>query len=301
MTDTPDSALALNSSTSSGLSGAQIVQEMQKYIGDSYVFGAAGPTTFDCSGLVQYGLEQLGMSNVPRTSEAQYAWTSHVSGPPVAGELVFENFPGEVSPGHVGIAINATQMIDAPFTGAKVRVDPIDTAALVGYGVVPSSTVSASDDSSISTDSILSNPLSPSSWISAIGSALGKLFPGGFETDAEHLGERIGFIFFGFVLVIFGIIIFAKNGTKRLPSVMPQSTKGDSDESDSDSEDGSDTDSGSDHTVLSPPEENVNEAGVRNPQPAQTHPMERTVKETRGAGAARSVGIDDAIEAAAIA
>jgi cell wall-associated NlpC family hydrolase len=289
MTDTPDSALALNSSTSSGLSGAQIVQEMQKYIGDEYVFGAAGPTTFDCSGLVQYGLEQLGMQNVPRTSEAQYTWTSHVSGPPVAGELVFENFPGEASPGHVGIAINATQMIDAPFTGAKVRVDPIDTAALVGYGVVPTSTVSASDDSSISTDSILSNPLSPSSWINAIKGALNSLLPGGFETDVEHLGERIGFIFFGFVLVIFGIVIFAKNGTKHLPSVMPQSTKGDSSESDDNGQSGTDNDSDSSTTVLSPEKEEV-----KQPPAKQTAPAAET-------SAVRSVGIDDAIEAAAIA
>jgi hypothetical protein len=295
MTDTPDNALAPNSSTSSGLSGAQIVAEMQKFIGDEYVYGAAGPTTFDCSGLVQYGLEQLGLSNVPRTSEAQYSWVSKTS-TPVAGELVFENFPGEVSPGHVGIAINATQMIDAPFTGAKVRVDPIDKQALVGYGVIPTSSVDASDN--ITTDSILSNPLSPSSWISAIGGALSKLWPGGFEQDAEKLGQRVMFWIGGFILVIFGIVIFARDHKS--------SGRSGSNGTDNSSQDGSDSDSGGSPGMVSSPEKvdssSPNELGVHNAQDRrQTHPMERTVKETRGAGAARDVGVSDALEAAALA
>jgi hypothetical protein len=278
MPTTPDSALAPNSSTSQGLTGAQIVQEMQKFIGDTYVFGAAGPTTFDCSGLVQYGLTQLGLSNVPRTSESQFGWAQKVSGPPVAGELVFENFPGEASPGHVGIAINATQMIDAPHTGAKVRVDPIDKAALVGYGVVPTSSVSASDNTNISTDSILSNPLSPSSWISAIGGALGKLFPGGFEQDAEKLGQRIMFLVGGFILVIFGIIIFARDHKSSSGGSV-------SNGSDNSGQDGSASDSsGSNRVSSSPPKEVEKEA----PKEAE-------------AGAARSVGIEDAVEMAALA
>ena len=299
MTDTPDSALAPNSSTSSGLSGAQIVQEMQKFIGDEYVYGAAGPTTFDCSGLVQYGLTQLGLSNVPRTSEAQYAWAQKVSGPPVAGELVFENFPGEVSPGHVGVAINATQMIDAPFTGAKVRVDPIDKAALVGYGQVPTSTVDSSDN--ITTDSILSNPLSPSSWISAIGAGLSKLWPGGFEQDAEKLVQRLAFLVGGFILVIFGIVIFVKDHKSSGGSA--------SNGIDNSSQNGSSSDSGGSSDIHASEKEEVNEAGISNAsdrRPRRNSGRVISAKDARnatpaGEGAVRSVGIDDAIEAAAMA
>src|SRR5580692_253289 len=86
------------------ISGAEIVTEVEKFVGDSYVYGAAGPSTFDCSGLVQYVLTTLGVQNVPRTSEDQYAWVDKVSQQQLQpGDLVFAQFPGDnASPGHVG-------------------------------------------------------------------------------------------------------------------------------------------------------------------------------------------------------
>jgi len=63
----------------SGISGNDIVVEAEKFRGDPYVWGAAGPSSFDCSGLVQYTLQRLGVKNVPRTSEDQWNWVEKIS------------------------------------------------------------------------------------------------------------------------------------------------------------------------------------------------------------------------------
>jgi hypothetical protein len=109
--------------------GEQAVSEAQKFLGVPYLWGGTNPSVgVDCSGLVQDVYKTLGIS-LPRTSEQQAA--TGVAVPSVAdaqpGDLVF--FPGSdgtaAAPGHVGIYIGNGEMIDAPYTGAKVRVDPV--------------------------------------------------------------------------------------------------------------------------------------------------------------------------------
>jgi cell wall-associated NlpC family hydrolase len=118
----------LGVSTSMNL-GEQAVSEAQKFLGVPYLWGGTNPSVgVDCSGLVQDVYKTLGIS-LPRTSEQQAA--TGVAVPSVAdaqpGDLVF--FPGSdgtaAAPGHVGIYIGNGEMIDAPYTGAKVRVDPV--------------------------------------------------------------------------------------------------------------------------------------------------------------------------------
>ncbi len=118
----------LGVSTSMNL-GEQAVSEAQKFLGVPYLWGGTNPSVgVDCSGLVQDVYKALGIS-LPRTSEQQAA--TGVAVPSVAdaqpGDLVF--FPGSdgtaAAPGHVGIYIGNGEMIDAPYTGAKVRVDPV--------------------------------------------------------------------------------------------------------------------------------------------------------------------------------
>ena len=43
----------------------------QRQSGDPYVYGAAGPDAFDCSGLIEYATQNAGLRGVPRTSDAQ--------------------------------------------------------------------------------------------------------------------------------------------------------------------------------------------------------------------------------------
>lgn len=127
---------------SGGLVGAQaFVKEVEKFIGTPYVWGGASPRGFDCSGLVEYALQQLGIKNVPRTSEAQYAWTLPVPKSKVQpGDLVF--FAGSdgtaTSPGHVAIYVGNGQIVQAPHTGADVDKIPLSEAGTpVGYGRIP--------------------------------------------------------------------------------------------------------------------------------------------------------------------
>jgi hypothetical protein len=135
--------------STAGLLGTQIVQEAEKFRGDPYVWGAVGPASFDCSGLVKYTLERLGVKNVPRTSEDQWNWVDRIpasqAGP---GDLVFFTGADGTPPGHVGILVSGgnaqhgPQMIDAPHTGSVVSIQGFAPGAsgdmhVVGYGRVP--------------------------------------------------------------------------------------------------------------------------------------------------------------------
>ncbi len=112
---------------------ATAIQLAVSQIGTPYVWGGSSPDNgFDCSGLVQWAYGAAGVS-LPRTSEAQWADLSHIApGTPLqAGDLVFFE-PAPDGPGHVGIYLGGNLMIDAPHTGANVRIDAIDMSSYVG-------------------------------------------------------------------------------------------------------------------------------------------------------------------------
>lgn len=91
--------------------------------GKPYVYGATGPYSFDCSGLVQYVFRQLGR-NLPRTAEAQYEASVHVAqSAKQPGDLIFFGSPGSIY--HVGIYAGNGYMWAAPETGGVVSLRPI--------------------------------------------------------------------------------------------------------------------------------------------------------------------------------
>ncbi len=147
-------------------SASAFIAEALAQVGKPYIYGAAGPNEFDCSGLVHYCLNQVGIDNCPRNSEDQWAWCEQ-SGTVIPeqglipGCLIFEQWPGDdPAPGHVVIFyqivsatysyppplnlpvvtfINSGLVIEAPHTGAFVQVrlwTPGETEQ-VGYGKVP--------------------------------------------------------------------------------------------------------------------------------------------------------------------
>ncbi|HEY3108138.1 MAG TPA: C40 family peptidase [Chloroflexota bacterium] len=106
-------------------------------VGSPYVFGGSSPVTgFDCSGLVHWVLEQLGV-DVGRTAAAQYGYGQPVAPPDLQpGDLVF--FANTYMPGlsHVGIYVGDGQFVDAGTERTGVRRaslgDPYWAARFVG-------------------------------------------------------------------------------------------------------------------------------------------------------------------------
>ncbi|MGR8008832.1 NlpC/P60 family protein [Streptomyces hypolithicus] len=107
---------------------AQAVSFAYGAIGKPYVWGATGPSAFDCSGLTQAAWKAAGVS-LPRTTYTQINAGRRVSRADLApGDLLF--FYSGIS--HVGLYIGDGQMIHAPRPGAPVRVAPIDQMPFAG-------------------------------------------------------------------------------------------------------------------------------------------------------------------------
>ena len=104
-------------------SQGSVVEYALSRIGCPYVWGAAGPDAFDCSGLVRWAYLQVGMS-LPHQTEALY--NAAKARLPVSqaqpGDVLWVGY-GDGYNGHVGIACNAggTHYVHAPTFGARVR------------------------------------------------------------------------------------------------------------------------------------------------------------------------------------
>jgi cell wall-associated NlpC family hydrolase len=101
--------------------------------GMSYVWGATGPTTFDCSGLTQWAYEQAGVS-IPRTSRQQYASLPKVPLDRLQpGDLVFyANGSQPSSIHHVALYLGGGKVLHAPHTGDVVREAGVAMSGLYG-------------------------------------------------------------------------------------------------------------------------------------------------------------------------
>lgn len=90
-------------------------------VGDRYVWAAAGPDTFDCSGLVRWAYGKAGLALLHYTG---YQWNEGRLVPP------HDVLPGDLilfykSLGHVGIYLGSGWMLNAPYTGQYVSVMPV--------------------------------------------------------------------------------------------------------------------------------------------------------------------------------
>jgi cell wall-associated NlpC family hydrolase len=117
-------AAALGQGETSGPVQTKIVNYVRQQLGVPYRWGAEVPgVAFDCSGLAQAAYSAAGIS-IPRVAQDQYDAGAPILPPAILlpGDLVF--FGDDLQHiDHVGIYIGAGQMIDAPHTGANVRID----------------------------------------------------------------------------------------------------------------------------------------------------------------------------------
>jgi peptidoglycan DL-endopeptidase CwlO len=120
------------SSSSAAADSTEIVTMLNAALsrqGLPYVWGAAGPTSFDCSGLVQWSFAQAGVT-MPRVAADQGRTGPAVpAGQLQPGDLLFYHTdptaPGYIS--HVAIYLGNGMMIQAPQPGQNVEVVPADT------------------------------------------------------------------------------------------------------------------------------------------------------------------------------
>jgi cell wall-associated NlpC family hydrolase len=108
--------------------GAEALRFALTKRGDPYVWGAAGPSSFDCSGLVLWAYAQVGIS-LPHFTGDQWNMGVHVARADLQpGDLVF--FYPDI--GHVGLYIGNGLMVDAPNFGETVQVEPVMWDVYVG-------------------------------------------------------------------------------------------------------------------------------------------------------------------------
>jgi peptidoglycan DL-endopeptidase CwlO len=97
-------------------------------LGRPYVWGAAGPSTFDCSGLTMWAYKQVGI-NLPHFTGSQWNAGTHVSRSQLQpGDLVF--FYSDLH--HMGMYIGNGKMIHAPQTGDVVKISSLDGRPFAG-------------------------------------------------------------------------------------------------------------------------------------------------------------------------
>ncbi|MBS0939318.1 NlpC/P60 family protein [Lactiplantibacillus plantarum] len=144
----------VSDSIDGGSSSSSLVNAMEKYgATNKYVWGAAGPNAFDCSGLVEYTLKKMGIS-FPRTSGEQYKASKHVSDPK-PGDLVFFG-PGGSE--HVGVYTGNGEFYSAENEKDGMGISKVHGGGygtFAGYGRVPGLSDSASSDKSSKSSGLL--------------------------------------------------------------------------------------------------------------------------------------------------
>ena len=110
------------------------LQAAESQLGKPYQWGAAGPDSYDCSGLVMWAYAQVG-ENVDHWTGDQWNEGAHI---PLSdlrpGDLLFfatdTTDPNTIH--HVGMYVGNGQMIEAPYTGANVRYGNAFRPDLIG-------------------------------------------------------------------------------------------------------------------------------------------------------------------------
>ncbi|WP_030616615.1 C40 family peptidase [Streptomyces sclerotialus] len=125
-----NSRVDLGSAVPSSQRAAAALAAAKTKIGSPYVWGATGPSSFDCSGLTSWAYQQAGQS-LPRTSQAQASAGTQIGRDQLKpGDLVL--FYSDLH--HIGLYAGNGQVLHAPKPGAAVRFEAMDNMPFM-YGV----------------------------------------------------------------------------------------------------------------------------------------------------------------------
>jgi cell wall-associated NlpC family hydrolase len=128
-----------------GSAVAQAIAYAKAQLGEPYVFGGAGPNSWDCSGLTQVSYASAGVYIGTHSVNNQYQ-TARSQGRLVAisqiqaGDLLFYSPGGSTANGsmyHITMYLGGGQMIEAPKPGTNVRIVAIRYGDLVPYAARP--------------------------------------------------------------------------------------------------------------------------------------------------------------------
>jgi peptidoglycan DL-endopeptidase CwlO len=116
-----------NISLTGDSAGVQALRAALTRIGDPYVWGAAGPSSFDCSGLVVWSYAQIGISLDHFTGDL---WNEgvHVPNSQVGPGMLILMYNLD----HVGMYVGNGMMVDAPTFGQDVQIQPVPWSAVDG-------------------------------------------------------------------------------------------------------------------------------------------------------------------------
>lgn len=115
--------------------GSKVASNAFNYIGYSYVYGTAGPNTFDCSGFTSYLYSQYGVS-LPRTSYSQGSFGTYVDkGQLIPGDIVCFSNRSDRRINHVGIYVGDGQFIHASTSTRGVVIDSLSENYYVNHYV----------------------------------------------------------------------------------------------------------------------------------------------------------------------
>ena len=114
-----------SNTTSTSTSASKLVSYAKSLLGKPYVWGAQGPSSFDCSGFTYYVFKNCANITLPRTSVDQSTYGITVSKSNLkVGDLVFFDTDGanDGNVSHVGIYIGSNQFIHSSSTKGKVVI-----------------------------------------------------------------------------------------------------------------------------------------------------------------------------------
>lgn len=162
--------------------------------GKPYIWGAAGPDTFDCSGLVHYAYSTAGLPGAG--APTSHSWTTATirfmgdaisAGQEQPGDLIMP------TAGHVGICIGNGQMWNAPETGIPVRIDKYPTNVFAIRRVSSPASGIQSAPGSVTTAAVSSGPLAW--WQSFLDTVNGFQKAATWLSDGHNwmrIGEVVG-------------------------------------------------------------------------------------------------------------